>query len=488
MNKYINETISLIAFRTPMGSDYSLRTPHIVVPGEETAPYNPRPMASTPALERRTDRLLREDYFVARLPSGMEIYGFPRPGMKRKVAAIATRYGSIDLDFRPARGVRVRDARGDGGFLRTPPGIAHFLEHQLFKKQGVDMLMEFGRFGASANAFTEHCATTYYFSSTGEFEPALDLLTGFVLHPEFKAENVEKEKDIIEQELRMYQDMPDYRGYQNLMESLYRVHPARIDIGGTVESIRRISRNLLEDCYRVFYHPSNLTVALAGDIDVPALVRRIRDAEGTSPARGDGRIGRAPVVEPPEVERARVDQTMAVSRPKFHFGFKDHARRTPGDYELGREIAAGILLDLMFGRSAPLYNRLYEKGLIDDSFSYSYNAENTFAFTVIAAETDRAAELEEALREGIRAIRRRGALAKRDLERVRRKRVGRYLRTFDTADNLVFAFLGCHLKGEDLFSYPRILKRITRRDLLELLDDLFDEKRAAVSLILPKTA
>ena len=66
------------------------------------------------------------------------------------------------------------------------------------------------------------------------------------------------------------------------------------------------------------------------------------------------------------------------------------------------------------------------------------------------------------------------------------KRIGRYLRTFDTADNIVFAFLGCHLKGEDLFAYPRLLKRINRRILLDLLDELFDEERAVVSLILPK--
>ncbi|MBV8881789.1 MAG: insulinase family protein, partial [Planctomycetaceae bacterium] len=209
-------------------------------------------------LRKRSSPVLREELVSTTLSCGLPCYAIPKKGFAKKVGIFATRYGSIDLTFTPE----------GHGKLETPPGIAHFLEHQLFKKAGgEDVLMEFGKYGASSNAFTDYCTTAYYFTASGAFEKNLELLTGFVSAPYFEADNVAKEKLIIEQELRMYEDSPDHRLYKNLMGVLYTVHPVRIDIGGEVSDIQKIDRDLLEKCYRMFYNPSNMVLVVAGDVD-----------------------------------------------------------------------------------------------------------------------------------------------------------------------------------------------------------------------------
>ena len=137
---------------------------------------------------RKRDRLLREEIRSARLSCGLEAHVVPKRGVSRKIAIFSTRYGSIDLVFSPGPGRPPAP---------TPAGIAHFLEHQLFKKQDMDVLMEFGRFGASSNAFTDYTSTTYYFSGTERFDEALDLLVRLVYAPHFTDDGVAKEKLII---------------------------------------------------------------------------------------------------------------------------------------------------------------------------------------------------------------------------------------------------------------------------------------------------
>jgi predicted Zn-dependent peptidase len=404
------------------------------------------------------------------LSCGLPAYVFPKPGWSRKTAIVATQYGSIDLEFQDGDGRRA-----------TPPGIAHFLEHQLFKKQDTDVLMEFGRFGASANAFTDYTTTCYHFSTTDRFDEALDLLISFTFTPFFEDGKIENEKKIIEQELRMYDDSPDYRIYKNLMPALYRAHPVRLDIGGSVESIQLITRDLLESCYRTFYHPRNMALIAAGDIDPGAFFARAdRALDGKSFAKG-AKIQRFFPSEPSGVEKREVRAEGVVSRPRVTIGIKDVD--ASGD-PLTRELETSVLLDLLFGRSGRFYTRTYESGLIDDTFSFSYNSESAFGFSVLGGETDDPERLvEEIRREAARA--RKSKLHRRDVDRSKRKRLGRFLRGIDSPEGMAFLFLGCQPKGIDPFDIPKAITRLTPRALEERLHRHFVEENLAVSILSP---
>ena len=423
---------------------------------------------------RKRDRLLREEIRSARLSCGLEAHVVPKRGVSRKIAIFSTRYGSIDLVFSPGPGRPPAP---------TPAGIAHFLEHQLFKKQDMDVLMEFGRFGASSNAFTDYTSTTYYFSGTERFDEALDLLVRLVYAPHFTDDGVAKEKLIIEQELKMYDDQPDYRIYKNLMAALYREHPVRIDIGGSVETIQHIDTPLLSSCYRRFYHPSNMGFMACGDLDPDAVFGRLEDALPAARfAPADGAIARSYPAEPPGPAKQLVRDSAVVSRPRVIVGYKDLALE--GSL-LDRELATSVLLDNIFGPTSAFHAKWYGKGLIDDTFSASHSAEPEFGFTLIGGETDEPEKLAEEIRKEI-ARASRGRLKRRDVDRARRKRLGRYLRSFDSPDGIGFMVLGFAMKGLDVFSFPRALSRLTPGGLQDRLREHLREDRSAVSILDPK--
>ncbi|MHC4607531.1 MAG: EF-P 5-aminopentanol modification-associated protein YfmH [Planctomycetota bacterium] len=423
-------------------------------------------------ISRRRDDRLREEIREAVLPNGMRALFLPKRGFRRKIAVFAARYGSIDLAFRA----------GDGAFRDTPPGIAHFLEHQLFKKEGgVDVITEFGRYGASSNAFTDYTSTAYYFTTSGDFDPGLDLLIPLVFSPYFDPEHVAKEKLIIEQEIRMYRDMPDYRAHRALLAALYREHPVRIDVGGTVESVRKIGPELLERCYGVFYHPANMVFVAAGDLDPREVFGRVAEALPPERFPGEPVADRRLPEEAAGVAEERTETKMLVSRPRVLVGLKDLG---DGDL-LRRDLETTALLSLLFGRGTRFYNRAYEEGLIDDSFHFSHTADRRFSFSIVGGETEEPEKFVGRIRGAFEAALD-GRFKRRDVERTRRKMAGKYLRAFDSPESAAFLLLGCAMRELDPFAVPRAIGRLTPQALGRRLRKHFRPENLAVSTVVPK--
>ena len=174
---------------------------------------------------------------------------------------------------------------------------------------------------------------------------------------------------------------------------------------------------------------------------------------------------------------------MAVSRPRVLVGFKD--LETGNEKALERELGTSVVLDLLFGRSSEFYTRHYEKGLIDDSFSFSYNSEDAFGFSLIGGETDRPEELAEQVLLQLHEAKK-GKLKAADLERSKRKRLGKFIRSFDTPDGAAFLVMGCAQRGIDLFSVPQVISKMSAGGLERRLKGHFDERNYAVSILNPK--
>ena len=206
-----------------------------------------------------------EEYLRLEHESGLVILFYPMKGFRTAYAIFGTKYGSVDSEFKTPE---------DEDFVKVPDGVAHYLEHKLFESEEGSVDRLFAGAGAEANAFTSFDKTCYLFSCTDRFEESFRYLLRFVQDPYFTSETVEKERGIIEQEIRMYEDNPDWRVMQNLLTALYAENPVRQDIAGTVESISKITPELLYRCYRTFYNLSNMVVAVAGSFD-PAAAERV---------------------------------------------------------------------------------------------------------------------------------------------------------------------------------------------------------------------
>ncbi|MBX6377063.1 MAG: insulinase family protein [Clostridia bacterium] len=417
---------------------------------------------------------LAEEVLTATLGPGLRLYVVPKRGFVRKYAAFATRYGSIDRVFRLSGEEPVT----------MPDGIAHFLEHQLFAMEDGDALDHFARLGASANAFTTYTTTTYLFSATEGFDECLSYLVDFVQTPYFRPEGVEKERGIIEQEILMYRDHPHWRLSDNLREALFHRHPVRVDIAGTVESVRRITSEQLERCYRTFYHPANMVLSVVGDVDPERVAAVVEDRLARRRYPPQAGIERLLPDEPATVARREVREVMAVSRPMVLLGFKDTWVPVTGRQRLCRDLLTELALEGAFGLGSDLYRRLYEEGLVDDSFTFSYMGDETYGMTTVGGETDDPERLTAALLDGIEDLRRRG-LTDDDWVRLRNRLYGELLGHFDSLEAIAYLCNEAHFGGWRPFDAVAELATLDLEAVNRRLREHLDPDRHARSLILP---
>ena len=287
------------------------------------------------------------------LPNGLTVAVVPKPLYRKRYAFFTTRYGGMDMRFRL-----------DGVWHNTPAGIAHYLEHKMFDTEDGNALQELSQNGAEPNAFTSNATTAYYFDCTEHFEENLRILLSFVSVPYFTQESVDKERGIIGQEIRMVEDTPDWRVYTNLLECLYHSSPARVAIAGTVESIAEITPETLYACHKAFYDPANMMLCVVGDVkpdEIAAIAEEILpESRGEVIERDYGQEDMR------VVEKFR-REAMEVSMPQFLVGFKCPPA-ADGAALMRQDIIADIACDILLGDSSPLYQRLYDKGLINGSF------------------------------------------------------------------------------------------------------------------------
>jgi predicted Zn-dependent peptidase len=137
-------------------------------------------------LERITSKALNETRFEGVLSCGMRLLYAPRPGFGKKIAFVVADYGRTDSSWIEG-----------GKRVQVPDGIAHFLEHQMFKKAHGDLTDVFSERGAYCNAHTSHTQTAYYFECTERFDENLDTLLELALTPHFDRKLVDTERDII---------------------------------------------------------------------------------------------------------------------------------------------------------------------------------------------------------------------------------------------------------------------------------------------------
>jgi predicted Zn-dependent peptidase len=386
---------------------------------------------------------------------GLHILHIPRPGYEKKYVLAMMDYGSIDNDFSSSLA---------GGRRRMPAGVAHFLEHKLFEKEDGDLTDRFARAGASTNAMTSFESTGYYFECGGDPNPAFGLLLDLVLRPYFTEKLVEKEKGIIAQEIRMYEDDPSWRGSMAVLRNLFGRHPVATDIAGTVESIQRITAEDLALCHGTFYAPSNVTLVAVGDMDLESLAQLADDfvmqklERRTVAAERHYATPRARVAAPTK-------EKLDVSTPKYFSGWRVPIRRRRGPALMDLETALDLYTGALFSRSGPLHKRLYESGLIDDSFSVSVTVEREFGFVSLSGDTPDPAALARAVLDGVREARRTGP-SPAELRRIRRKMYGGFVRGFNSLETTGWNAAECYVKGVDYLRWGDRLAALPDIDVL----------------------
>ena len=417
-------------------------------------------------------RQLDEQYTLVHHPSGLDIMMWKKPGFSTVEALFGTKYGSINNCF----------ATDDtNGFITVPDGIAHYLEHKLFESDDNSSVFElYAQTGAAANAFTSTDITAYLFSCTDNYEQSLEILLDFVQKPYFTKENVEKEQGIIAQEIKMGDDSPTRKCFKNLLKAVYVNNPVRIDVAGTVESIAKITPELLYDCYNAFYNLHNMTLSIAGNIDEQQVLD-ICD-KMLKPSK-DMHLQTQFPDEPDEVDQARICDYAAVGLPVFCLGFKTQAAQ--GREYLKKSVIAAMLLEQLIGQTSPLYNSLLEEGLINSALGmFVYTSADRYFCCVIEGESKDPDEVARRIFAEIERLKSEG-LDKEAFETDKRVRYGEKVSSINDVKACADAMLYYHFDCGDvtLFDDLDIIASLTAEECEQAIDDILCAERSSLSIV-----
>lgn len=414
--------------------------------------------------------LIKKKFNVYNHPSGLKVLLYPMKGFSSNYALFGTKYGSVDTAFKD----------DNGNLVELPEGIAHFLEHKLFESEDGDAFAKYAKTGAYSNAYTSFDRTCYLFSCSNKFYDNLAILLDFVRSPYFTAATVEKEQGIIGQEIRMYDDLPNWRVMFNMLEGMFYSHPVRIDIAGTAESISKITDKLLYDCYNRFYDLSNMFLILAGDFDCNEVISFVNENLKLS----DTSVTKVDTVIPDEPKtpyKNKVECNLDVAKPLFSIGFKEeNIGATPN---VKRLVAMEIILKMIAGTATPLYKKLLDDGLINEEFSLEYFTGRGFALPMFEGESDQPEKVLELILNQVDDYKKNG-LDKTLFEATKRDMYGKGIRRFDAAESVCSMLCDSLVLGYDLFEYFDVLSQIKPEDVLDELN-VFSKESAVLSVVNP---
>lgn len=426
--------------------------------------------------------ILNEKMIVKHLENGLDLILIPKKGAIKKYAIYATHFGSINNKF---------IVPGTSDIIEVPDGVAHFLEHKLFEEEdGINALDKLSKLGANANAYTSFNHTAYLFEGTENFEECLDVLISFVQNPYLTNENVEKEKGIIGQEIKMYDDDPEWQLFFNFLNCLYKNHALTKDIAGTVESISEITPETLYNCYNTFYDPSNMVICIVGDFDVEKISKFVEQRVRNTKEKGE--IKRFLGNFSAELNQKTIERKMDVSIPMFLMGFRDDETQVAikSGYSVDnkklvdKHVALEIAFEMILGKSTDFYEKLYNDGLVKKEFGTDYTFEENYAYSSISGESNNVEQVIEKIKNQIAKVKENG-LDESEFNRIKKMLYGEYVLLFNDVTRIASIVTSDYFKGVNSFDYVDSYKNIKKEYVEEVIKNHFDENKMAVSIIKP---
>ena len=403
------------------------------------------------------------------LPSGLTVLVRPMPGYSGTHVIYATRFGSIDRDFRL-----------NGREVHLPAGVAHFLEHKMFEDQDGDAFAKFAKTGANANAFTSFDRTCYLFTATQQLDESLDVLLGMVGHPYFTEQTIAKEQGIIGQEIKMYDDSADWRLITGLCECLYHSHPIRSDIAGSCESIAEITPGMLYDCCEAFYAPGNMVLAAAGNTTMEQVLAACA-RHGLLDPRPEERVQRLWADEPMTLAAAEKRIRMPVSKPCFGLGFKE-APLAPDD--LRSEMLYDLVLCCICGGMSPLYRRLYDSGLTNPGFGGEVLRVDGCCCILFTGESDEPDTVRQLLLDEVARIRAEG-VDREIFTLCKNEKYGQLIENLENVEDSASQMADFALSGQTVAQQITMLAGLTAEDADAALQHILCTDRMATMYIQP---
>lgn len=408
------------------------------------------------------------------LPNGLHVNLISRPSFHQTYGMLTTRFGSIHTKFHFGNSTQ-----------EYPCGIAHFLEHKLFEKENYDAFDKFAIYGADSNAFTSFTRTSYLFSTAKNVNECVKTLFNFVFQPYFSDRTVNKEKGIIAQEIQMYQDDPNWQLLFGIIKNLYPKTTLVNDVAGNLQSIQKISPQMLYECYHFCYRPDNMNFVLVGNFDTKSVMEVLLNIDVGMDTERRKNVNFCPQFSNlPSI--VKFDQKlMNIQRPKLSLGVRSSMNLTIKD-RFEAKVILQIILEMLFGESSNDYQRLYDSGIIDDSLGYEIQLEDGFQFVDLYVDTNKldktSAELKEIILNASQKISDQSGL----FQIMKREFLGRAIKEMDSNENIANHFDYWLYGDQTLFDIPTVIEQLTLDKVLEFAHQFFDQDEVTRFQVIPK--
>ena len=414
-----------------------------------------------------------EKLYSETLENGFQTYVIPSTNKNSFYAAIGVKYGSSDIGFIPLN-------RNE--YIETSYGIAHFLEHLTFSmEEGEDPFTFFNKSGVNSNASTSFFATKYYIWGTKEFKKNLDYLLTVVLSPCFTDENVDRERGIINEEIKMYEDDPSWSIDDVTRKMVFNELPVREKIAGTIESIAKITKEELYDCYNTFYVPNNMFLVVGGKVSKEEVFEIVRNHKILNNLKPNNNIQRKKYNELSVVNKEYNELKMNVYIPKMKYAFKLNSDSFSIKDKIKLNMYLNMIISIIFGNTSEfneiVRNENYASGFYTECVYYG-----DYYCLEFVAETERADLFKDLVDQYLNNMK----VAKEDFQRIKRVWIASEIKISDNEDFMADSVL------DDLITYDQfytnridIIEKLNMKELNKVIND-FNFENSSFVLINPK--
>ena len=412
-----------------------------------------------------------EQVYFTHLSNGLTIHLIPKEDYYETYGMITTKFGSVDTRILV-----------NGDERQYPAGIAHFLEHKVFEdEKGQDYLTKFVHLGSESNAFTSFTKTSYLFSTTSKVPENIQLLLEMVSKASFTEKSVSKEREIIQQEIGMYQDSPDYRLFFGALENLYPGTPLADDIAGTRDSISDITIDNLHENFDLFYHPSQMHLLVIGKFDVDPILQVLKEYD---------QISQLPSIKmerfPVEKNEVKLNQScrMDVATPKLAIGIRGNDD-IKEEEKFRYKLMLKLLFSMMFGWTSQRFQSLYEAGKIDNSLTLEVEVEELFHFVILTMDTKEPVSLSHQFRSAIKQFDKDPDVNQEHLDTIKSEMFGDFLQGLNSLEYSATQF-EYFSDGSTSYDLPKILQGISLQDIIKLGRQFIDQAEMVDYMIFQK--
>lgn len=362
--------------------------------------------------------------YIETLSCGLTVYMIPKTSGNNIYATLSTRFGEKDKSFIPYNQKKM---------IQVENGIAHFLEHKAFEMEsGEDPFAFFSSHGADANASTTLDKTTYVFSSVSHFFQNLNYLLDFVFHLYLTDENVEKEKEIIGEELSMYEDDPISKLMEVSLLNSFQKNPVRYYIGGTRESISTINKEKLMTCFDTFYHPSNMFLVVTGNIEPVETLAVVKQNLEKKNFEKREEIVRKNYVEPDTVTKEEEVVYKNVVIPKIAVNFKINHKKIKKEDFYNLKMALVIFFQSKFSITSTFNEKAKKEGIIQSNVGLNLTYTDLHVLFTILGESEKEDVFIEKVKEEIKNI----DISEEDFNRKKKVMISSYIYMSDNVYSL----------------------------------------------------